>query len=87
MSRFLSAAEKESKQIDRTLEPLDLDGGRPVPSLLTKSLEFIENFIEKGPAFTLSDVVSTLLEAYLSNSYVLRARIRRCSQELVYSWA
>jgi hypothetical protein len=37
--------------------PLDPDGGHPVPSLLSRSLEEIRNVIDEGPPFSPSDLV------------------------------
>ncbi|KAF7972285.1 hypothetical protein HWV62_18532 [Athelia sp. TMB] len=56
MSRFLNVVESDSKLLDRALEPVKLDGGYPVPSVLTRSIEDVKNFVDKGPPFTLDDI-------------------------------
>lgn len=61
MSRFLNVAETDSKLLSKALEPVDLEGGYPIPSLLTRSIEDVKNYVEKGPPFTLHDVVSLVL--------------------------
>ena len=37
--------------------PLDTDGRRPTPPLLEQSLDDIKTTVERGPAFSLSDIV------------------------------
>lgn len=66
MSRFLNAADTESQLLTKALEPVDLDGGCTVPSLLTRSIEDVKNYIDKGPPFTLKDVVRTHLSSFES---------------------
>ena len=57
MSRFLHVAESDSKMFDRAREPVDLEGGYYVPSLLTRSIEDVKNLVEKGMPFSVDDIV------------------------------
>jgi hypothetical protein len=54
-----------SKSVTAAEAPVDLHGAHPFPSLLTKSFNDIKNAVDKGPPFTLSDLVS----AYLTFSH------------------
>src|SRR5882757_1172656 len=41
----------------KSAEPLDEDGARPVPALLTRKLEDIDYVARHGPPFSLTDLV------------------------------
>lgn len=59
MTRFLNTAETASTLLTKALEPVDLEGGHYVPSILTRSIQDVKNYVDTGPPFTLSDVVRT----------------------------
>ena len=59
MSRFLTSVSRDAQLLHMSQEPLDLDGARPVPSVLTKKIEEVEAFAQRGSPISLSDLVST----------------------------
>jgi hypothetical protein len=60
MSTFLNALIQTSESIDARNAPIDLIGGHPIPSFLTKTLEEIAQLASRDTApFHLSDVVGT----------------------------
>jgi hypothetical protein len=71
MPGFLSVVSRKAHLIDDSLEPYDLHGGRPVPGILTKTVEDVENFARRGSPVSLSDLVSSL-------SVIERCSPQRC---------
>jgi hypothetical protein len=59
MSRFLSAINRDVQLVHMSGEPFDLDGARPVPSVLTKTIEDVEDFAQRGSPVSVSDLVSS----------------------------
>ena len=58
MSKFITNLARASALDDASNAPLDTHGGRPTPSLLTKSLEDLSEVLERDvPPFKLSDLV------------------------------
>jgi linoleate 10R-lipoxygenase len=60
MSRFLASVSKDAQLLHMSQEPFDLDGARPVPSVLTKTIEEVEEFAQRGFPISLSELVSSL---------------------------
>jgi hypothetical protein len=65
LNRLHSAAE----YVSASEAPLDTHGAHPVPSLLTRSIDDIKNVIDKGPPFSLSDLVSACLPCFFDIAY------------------
>lgn len=60
MTSVLKSLGDESKTITSMTEPLNMDGAHPLPSTLTKDIQELVQFIDQGPAFTPTDLVSIL---------------------------
>ena len=59
MTSILHSIQNGASFISAANAPVDTDGNpRPLPSLLTRTVDDIEQEIKNGPAFTLADVVS-----------------------------
>jgi hypothetical protein len=72
MTHFLNTISRDSKLLHLSQEPLDLDGSRPVPGVLTKAIEEVEDFAQRGPPISLSALVSSSpIEIYLCSSHVM----------------
>jgi hypothetical protein len=61
MSRFVGSVGRDAELVHMSTEPFDLDGARPVPSILTKTVEDVEEFVQRGPAISLSALVCFLI--------------------------
>jgi hypothetical protein len=82
LNRLHSAAE----YVSASEAPLDTHGAHPVPSLLTRSIDDIKNVVDKGPPFTLSDLVSACLPCFFYiaySSYFLDNSLRMSTPRLV----
>jgi hypothetical protein len=55
--------------------PLDTHGARPVPSLLSRSLEEIRNVVDEGAPFSLSDLVGIVIS---HNAYTYLSLRQAC---------
>lgn len=60
MSRFLGSVSRDAQLLHMSQEPFDLDGARPIPSVLTKKIEEVEEFAQRGFPISLSGLVSAL---------------------------
>lgn len=57
----LGSLSRGSQLIDMTEEPYSLEGGRPIPSLLTKTIKDVENYALHGSPISISALVSRLV--------------------------
>jgi linoleate 10R-lipoxygenase len=60
MSRFLTAVNKDLELVHMSGEPVDLDGARKVPSVLTKKIQDVIDFAQRGSPVSISDLVSII---------------------------
>lgn len=65
--RLLNTLGQSADLLSRSSAPVDTDGARPVPPLLTKKVEDVEYIVKHGSPLSLSDIVS------MSSSLVLGA--------------
>lgn len=58
MTGVLGSLSRSYQLIDMTEEPYSLEGGRPIPSLLTKAIKDVENYALHGPPISFTALVS-----------------------------
>ncbi|EMD30777.1 hypothetical protein CERSUDRAFT_100997 [Gelatoporia subvermispora B] len=59
MSRLLGTVKSFSNYVKQSEAPVDEDGARPTPSLLSRKIEDLEEEVKRGPALSLSDLSRT----------------------------
>jgi hypothetical protein len=61
MFSFLNAINSDLRLVRMSNEPPDLHGARPVPGILSKIVNDVEVFAQRGPPISMSALVSPLI--------------------------